>query len=202
MDQICPRKIFIVKNKNKKVNIIIEFCIFKLVLVPTFSLNWQFWLFRPDLPRKGFSVLNQKKWTPHIFYVILHIKISLVRNFSSNWQFWFFESNLPKKVFPVKNKKSEHHHGILHIWISLGTKSKLKLIISSFWTKFTQKRYFKLKREQAVQGLQAFAFRVVNVNSTVVFKHFEDLKYLIILNILKEKLIMSFLLGSFYPKIV
>ena len=101
LDQICPRKIFIVKNKNKKVNIIIEFCIFKLVLVPTFSLNWQFWLFRPDLPIKGFSVLNQKKWTPHIFYVILHIKISLVRNFSSNWQFWFFESNLHKKVFPV-----------------------------------------------------------------------------------------------------
>ena len=107
-----------------------------------------------------------------------------------------------KSYFQSKAEKSEHHHGILHIWISLGTKSKLKLIISSFWTKFTQKRYFKLKREQAVQGLQAFAFRVVNVNSTVVFKHFEDLKYLIILNILKEKLIMSFLLGSFYLKIV
>ena len=158
-----------------------------------------FWL---DLPEKGFLGLKKKKLTPHIFYIILHIQISLVQNFSSNWQFWFFGPNLPKKVFPVENRKSEHHHGILHIWISLGTKFQLKLIILSFWTKFTQKRYFQLKTEQAVQGLQAFAFCVVNVNSTVVFKHFEDLKDLIVLNILKEKLVMSCLLGSFYLKIV
>ena len=47
-----------------------------------------------------------------------------------------------------------------------------------------------------------FAFRVVNIILTVVFKHFEYLKDLIILNILKEKLVMSCLLGSFYLKIV
>ena len=46
---------------------------------------------------------------------------------------------------------------------------QLKLIILSFWTKFTQKA-------QAVRVLQAFAFYVVNVNSSVVFKQFEDLK--------------------------
>ena len=103
-----------------------------------------------------------------------------MRNFSSNWQFWFFGPNLPKKVFPVKNRKSEHHHGILHIWISLGTKFQLKLITLSFWTKFTQKRYFQSKTEQAVQWLQAFAFCVVNIKSAVVFKHYEDLKDLII----------------------
>ena len=134
------------------------------------------------MPGKGFSILKQKKWTPHIFYIILHIHISLVRNFSSNWQFWFFGPNLPKKVFPVENRENEHYHGILHIWISLGTKFQLKLIILSFWAKFTQKRYFQLKTEQAVQGLQAFAFCVVNVNWTVVFKHFEDIKDLNILN--------------------
>ena len=106
-------------SKTEKVNIIIEFRLFKLVLVPNFSLNWQFWFFGP---------------------------------------------NLPKKIFPVENRKSEHHHGILHIWISLGTKFQLKLIILSFWTKFTQKRYFQSKTEQAVQGLQVFAFCVVNVN--------------------------------------
>ena len=72
----------------------------------------------------------------------------------------------------------------------------------SFWTKFTGKSYFQLKTEQAVQGLQSFAFYVVNVNSTVVFKHFEDLKDLITLNILKEKLVMTCLLGPFYLKIV
>ena len=88
--------------------IIIELHIFKLVLVPNFRFNWQFRFFWPDLPKKGFSGLKQKKWTPHIFYIILHIQISLVRNFSSNWQFWFFGPNLPKKVFPVKTRKSEH----------------------------------------------------------------------------------------------
>ena len=159
-------------------------------------------IFLTRVSHKIFSGLKQNKWIPHIFYIILPIQISLVRNFSSNWQFWCFRPNLSKMVFPVENRKSEHHHGILHIWISLGTKFQLKLIILSFWTKFTQKRYFQLKTEQAVQGLQAFAFCVVNVNSTVVFKHFEDLKDLIILNILNEKLVMPCLVGSFYLKIV
>ena len=72
----------------------------------------------------------------------------------------------------------------------------------SFWTKFIQKSYYQLKTEQAVQGLQVFVFCLVNVDSTVIFKHFEDLKDLIILNIFKEKLVMSCLLGSFYLKIV
>ena len=54
---------------------------------------------------------------------------------------------------------------------------------------YPQKSYFQLKTEQAIQGLQAFAFCVVNVNSTVVFKHFEDLKDLIILNTSKVKMI-------------
>ena len=76
------------------------------------------------------------------------------------------------------------------------------MIILSFWTKFTQKRYFQSKTEQAVQELQEFVFWVVNVNSTVVFKHIENLKDLNILNILKEKLVMSCILGSFYLKIV
>ena len=79
-------------------------------------------------------------------------------------------------VFPVKNRKCEHRDGVLHISISIGTKFQLKLIILSFWTKFTQKRYFQLKIEQAVQGLQVFVFCVVNVNSTVVSTNFEDLK--------------------------
>ena len=64
----------------------------------------------------------------------------------------------------VENRKSEHQNGILHIRISLNTKFQHKMAILSFWTKFTQKGYFQSKTEQAVQGLQAFAFCVVNVN--------------------------------------
>ena len=81
-------------------------------------------------------------------------------------------------------------------------KFQLKLIILSVWNKFTQKRYIQSKIKQEVQGLQAFAFCVVNVNSTVDFKDFENLKDLIILNILKEKLVISCPLGSFNIKIV
>ena len=107
-----------------------------------------------------------------------------------------------RKVFPVENRTNEHHHEILHIWVILGTKSQLKLIIVSFWTKFTKKKYFQSKTEQAVEGLQAFVFYVVNVNLTVVYKHYEDLEDLIILNILKEKLVMFCLLYSFYLNIM
>ena len=92
-------------SEIQKLNNII-FRLYKVVLVPNFSLNWQFWFFWPDLPRKGFSGLKQKKWTPHIFYIILHIQICLERNFSSNWKVWFFRPNLPKKVFPVENRKT------------------------------------------------------------------------------------------------
>ena len=58
-----------------------------------------------------------------------------------------------------------------------------------------------MKAEQAVQGLQAFLFCLVNGNSTVIFKHLEDLKNLIILNILKEILVMSCLWALFILKL-
>ena len=91
---------------------------------------------------------------------------------------------MPKKVFSVENWKSENHHGILHILISLVSKCQLKLIILSFWTKFTQKKVFPVENRTSSQTT-TFAFYVVNVNSTVVFKHSECLKDLIILKILK-----------------
>ena len=58
-------------SKTEKMNIIIKFCLFKLVLVPNFTLNWQFYFLWPDLPKKGFSGQNKKKWRPHTFYIIL-----------------------------------------------------------------------------------------------------------------------------------
>ena len=93
---------------TQKVNIIIEFCLLKLVLMPSFS---------------------------------------------SNWQIWFFGLNLHKIEFPVKDRQSEHHHGILHIWISPGTKLQLKLIILSFWTRFTQKSICSWKQNKQSKRL-------------------------------------------------
>ena len=130
LDQICLRKIFMVKNRKSEHHWI---PLIQISLGTKFQLRLTILIFWPDLPKKGFSGLKQKKWTPHIFYIILHIQISLVRNFSSNWQFWFFGPNLPKKVFPGKNWKSEPRHWILHIQISLGIKFQLKLTILIFW---------------------------------------------------------------------
>ena len=84
-------------SKTEKLNILIKFLLSKLVFLPNFSLNWQFWFFFTRFAQKGFFW-----WTPHYFYIILHIQISLVRNFNSNWQFLFFGSNLHNKVFPAK----------------------------------------------------------------------------------------------------
>ena len=44
----------------KKVNITIEFCIFELVLIPNFSLNWKFWFVEPNLPQKDIYGQKQK----------------------------------------------------------------------------------------------------------------------------------------------
>ena len=67
------------------------------LLIPNFCFNWQFWFFFwPDLSKSAVFGITQKKWTPHIFYINLHIQISQVWNLSSNWQFRFFGQNLPK----------------------------------------------------------------------------------------------------------
>ena len=49
--------------KTETENSAIEFCMFKLVKVPNLSLYWQFWIFGPNLLKKGISSQEQKKWT-------------------------------------------------------------------------------------------------------------------------------------------
>ena len=51
------------RSKMEKVKTTIEFCIFKLVQVPSFNSNWQFWFFWPNLPKKGCFWSKTKKWT-------------------------------------------------------------------------------------------------------------------------------------------
>ena len=51
------------RPKTEKVNSTIEFCVFKLVYVPNFSLNWQFWFCGPSLSEKGVFGLKQKERT-------------------------------------------------------------------------------------------------------------------------------------------
>ena len=60
----------------------------------------------------------------------------------------------------------------------------------SFFTKCTPKKVFPVEKRTSNPGATPVCFLLSKLKfSTVVFKHFEDLKDLIILNILKEKLV-------------
>ena len=59
-------------------NIIIEFCKFELVLVPNFTLNWQFWFSDQICPKRVIPV--EKGKSEHYFW-ILHIRIRLGTKF-------------------------------------------------------------------------------------------------------------------------
>ena len=51
------------QSKTDKIDTTIEFCIFELVFVSNFTLNKQFWIFKPNLPNKDIYDQKQKKWT-------------------------------------------------------------------------------------------------------------------------------------------
>ena len=109
-----------------------------------------------------------KKRKSEHYHLILPIRISLFDNclfdmtfwvkFSQKGYFWsknesvliFWTKIAQKRYSSPKRKKwarkSKHHHWILDIRISLGTKFQLKLAVLNFWTKFAQKGcFFKQK---------------------------------------------------------
>ena len=63
-------------------------------------------------------MLSSRSW------ILAETKSMYICNFSLNWQN-FMDQIFLKMVVPVKNRKSEHHHWILHIQFSLGTKIQL-----------------------------------------------------------------------------
>ena len=145
------------QSKTQKMNITIEFYIFELVLVPTFTLNNQLWILGPNLPKKGISCWKWKNWTSPLHFAYsnyFEYQISLYTN-----NFEFRDQICPKRAFSVKNEKSEYHHWILHILNSLGTKFHFKQTILNFETKFAQKVYFRSKMKK--------------VNNTIEFCIFE-----------------------------
>ena len=80
-----------------------EFCIFKLVLIPNFNLNWKFWFSGPSLPKMGISSLNQKKMNTTIKFCIF--KSVYVPNLSLNWKFLYFWQICPTKYLQLKDEK-------------------------------------------------------------------------------------------------
>ena len=63
----------------------------------------------------------------------------------------------PKRVFPIKNRKSGHHHWILHVRISVGTKFQLKLTILIFWTKFCFQNFHSKTKKWTASSNSAYS---------------------------------------------
>ena len=51
----------------------------------------------------------------------------------------------------------------LDIQIRLATKASLKLIVLTFWTKFTQKEHFRLKTKKVSTAIEFCIFKLVQV---------------------------------------
>ena len=129
-------------------NITIELYKFRIVLVPNFSLNWQFEVLWTKLTEKNISDLKRKKMKIAIEFYIF--KLVQVLNLNFNKQFKFFGTNFPpKKDTSGKKQKSKHHHWILHIRISLSSYFQLNLTTLIFWIKFPQKGISSLKQIKA-----------------------------------------------------
>ena len=128
-------------------NITIEFFIFKLDELPVFSLNWQLRFFGSNLPKRvAIFSLKQIKQTPPLNFAYSNESLYQISLSTNNFEFQ--DQICPRKVFMVKNRKIEHHHWILLIQISLGTKFQLKLTILIFLIRFTQKGFFWSKTKK------------------------------------------------------
>ena len=103
-------------------------------------------IFWTKFAQKGCFWSQTEKMNSAIEFCIC--KLVEVPNFSLNRQFWFLDQVWPKRVLPIKNGQSEHHHWILHIRISLGTKFQLKLtILIFFWPILLKKGISGRKRK-------------------------------------------------------
>ena len=80
--------------------------------------------------------------------------------------------------------KSEHHHGILDIWISQVPTFSLHWQLWVSWSNCPKKGTAEQNKQS--NKLPGFAFCIGNVSSTIDFEYFRDLKNLIILKIERE----------------
>ena len=77
MDQVCPKRVFPVKNgksEHHQWTLDIE-----LVWVRNFSLDWQCWFFGPYLPIKGVSGRQRKTRTCACVHMVVTYYIKLFR---------------------------------------------------------------------------------------------------------------------------
>ena len=117
MDQICPKRIFPIKNrKNEHRHWILHA---RLGVGTKFQLKVRILIFWTKFAQKEYFHSKIKKNNSIIEFCIF--ELVSVPNFSIKWQFLFLGPNLTKKGISTQNQKSEQHHWILRIRIRLGT---------------------------------------------------------------------------------
>ena len=145
--------------KTEKVNITVEFCISKLVYTSSFTLNWQFLHFGPNLPKKGISDWKRKNWTTPLSSAYSNKCRYQISAWTGNFD--FLDQIWPRRTFLIEILKSEYQYWILLIQVSLDIKLQLKLTILTFWTKFGQKGYFRSKSEKLNITIEFCVFELV-----------------------------------------
>ena len=110
--------------------------------------KYQFWaetdiFLWPNFLKKG-NYFHSK--TDKIYATIEFCVFELVflSNFTLN-NFEFLDQICPRRIFMVKNRKSEHHHWIVHIRISFGSKFSLNW---QLWRGLRKKGFYDLKQKK------------------------------------------------------
>ena len=141
MDQICSKK-GVLGLKQKKWTQPLNSA-YSISPGTKFQLKVTILIFWTKFAQRGCFWSKTEKMKSTIEFCIF--ELVWVPNFSLSWQFWFLGPRFPKRVIPVKNIKSEHHHWILHIQISGGTKFQFKLTILIFFYQICSKKEFPVE---------------------------------------------------------
>ena len=117
MDQICPKRAFLIKNeKSEHQNWIAHV---RISVGTKFQLKLIILIFLDQICPKRVLLIKNRKSEHH--HWILRILISVHTKFQIKLiNLIFLDQICPKRLFPLGNKKSEQHHWILHIRIRLG----------------------------------------------------------------------------------
>ena len=91
------------RSKRAKLNISIEFCIFELVEVPNFGINWKFWFFGTNLSKKGISSWKWNNWTSPLHSACSNYPEYQIPLYTNKFEFW--DQICPKRVFSVEKER-------------------------------------------------------------------------------------------------
>ena len=155
---MCKKGVLVENEKSEQHHWILNI---RIRLATKFQLKLTILTFWTKFANKGNLQSNTEKVDSKIELCIF--ELAYVPNFSLNWQFSFSGSSLRKKGISGQKQKSEQRHWSLHIWIKLPRKFQLKVIISTFWTKFTQKEDFQSKAEKVNFTIEFCIFKLVYV---------------------------------------